>query len=128
MALSQKDAVIQAVLAELPTFQKYSDNALSLLSASQLENIKIAVMNGILDGSIDYSKDVTAISEVKTYARSLVMNHLKKAKELNGGSTTASSTTTRSSSIKQKSNSSVPKGVEEELLPEYIKDFVTSLV
>src|ERR1041385_2293749 len=96
--IGQKEAVINEVIAQLPTFQKYVDNAILKLSSAQLEAVKDAVMTGILLGNVEYSKDVTNRSEVRTYARSMVMNHLKKAKELNGGCSYVPSSTGVSSS------------------------------
>lgn len=129
--LGQKDAVIAEVLNQLPHFQKRVDNAILLLSSAQLEAIKSSIGSGILNGTIEYSKDLTNTAEVRSYARSMVMNHLKKAKELNGGhsyvSTTASdsSETTRTVRVKEKEG---PKGVNMDLVPEELKPFVKSLI
>lgn len=133
MAKSQKDAVVEQVLKELPNFVKGKDNALLLLSRNQLDTVKINVAHGILNGEIAYSKDLSKSAEVHSYARSMVMNHLKKAKELNGGSsyypTVATATkvadnTTINTTIKVK----VPKGVDLTLIPEELKELVLKLV
>lgn len=129
--LGQKEAVIAEVLLQLPTFQKYVDNAILLLSAAQLEHIKAAIQTGILLGNIEYSKDNTNGAEVRSYARSMVMNHLKKAKELNGGhsyvsnNASTSNSTPRTVRVKEKI---APKGVNPDLLPEDLKEFVKTLV
>lgn len=123
MALGQKEAVVAEVLVELPNFVKGVDNALKLLTSIQLEQIKTSIALGITSGTIEYSKNRSLSSEVKAYARSMVMNHLKKAKELNGGvkqtSTTAPTPRTKTSEA--------PKGVRLDLLPEELRDFARSL-
>lgn len=129
--LGQKEAVVAEVLKQLPTFQKQIDNALLKLSSIQLEAIKAAIGQDILLGNIEYSKSLTNHAEVRSYARSMVMNHLKKAKELNGGhsyvsnpsgNSNASPRTTR---VKEKL---APKGVNPDLLPEDLKELVKTLV
>lgn len=127
--LGQKEAVIAEVMVHLPNFQQRVDNAILLLSSAQLEAIKASIGAGILSGNIEYSKDLTNTSEVRTYARSMVMNHLKKAKELNGGhsyvSNPSSSGVSTTKTVRVKD---VPKGVNLDLIPEELKDFVKSLV
>lgn len=129
--MGQKEAVVQQVLAHLPTFQKYIDNAILKLSNTQLEAIKTAISTEIILGNIEYSKDKNNFAEVRTYARSMVMNHLKKAKALNGGhsflSNPSLSGTTAPRTIRVKERIA-PKGVNPDLLPEELKEFVKSLV
>lgn len=129
--LGQKEAVIAEVLNHLPSFVKNQDNAILLLSSMQLEAIKSSIGSGISAGLIEYSKDITNAAEVRTYARSMVMNHLKKAKELNGGHGYVSAATgdnnkpTQTLRVKEKV---APKGVNPDLLPEELKEYVKSLV
>jgi len=129
--LGQKEAVVAEVFAHLPTFNKFVDNAILLLSNVQLEAIKASINAGILAGNIEYSKSLTNTAEVRTYARSMVMNHLKKAKELNGGhsftsnSSGGSNEAPRTVRVKEKI---APKGVNIDLLPEELKDYVKTLV
>lgn len=135
----QKEAVIEEILNQLPTFNKYTDNALLKLSSDQLENVKASIFNGIINGTIEYGKDPNNHAEARSYARSMVMNHIKKAKELNGGHTyiSASSssslvnTTTASvssnKSIRQKAKIA-PKGVNPDLLPDDLKEFAKKLI
>lgn len=126
--LGQKEAVIAEVMVHLPNFQQRVDNAILLLSSAQLEAIKASIGSGILNGLIEYSKDLTNASEVRTYARSMVMNHLKKAKELNGGHSYVSNSSSSSvSAPKTVRVKDVPKGVNLDLIPEELKDFVKSL-
>lgn len=129
--IGQKEAVIASVKAQVPTFQVRVDNAILILSNAQLEAVKADVVAGIAGGTIEYSKDITNSAEVRTYGRSMVMNHIKKAKELNGGNSYVSATTSetdkspRSIRVKEKL---APKGVNPNLLPEELKEFVKTLV
>lgn len=127
--IGQKEAVIAQVLIELPSFQKGVDNAILLLTNQQLENVKANVMNGIINGLVEYSKDINNHAEVRTYARSMVMNHLKKAKELNGGhkyvsAPADSSAPAKTVRVKEKLG---PKGVNLDLLPEDLKEYARTL-
>lgn len=126
--ISQKEAVVSEVLLTLPLFKKNIDNALSLLSSQQLEAIKVNVMNGILNGTIEYSKDINNQAEVRTYARSMVMNHLKKAKELNGGQTNTPSVTSNTNVTPKVFKEKGPKGVDMASLPDYLKEAVRGLM
>ena len=144
MAQGQKDAVVAEVKNQLPSFTPHKDNAILLLSSKQLDLIKTNIYNGIVNGLIEYSKSVTNTTEVRAYARSMVMNHLKKAKELNGGCTyktsnnsnIANNNTTVSTSI---SNVAMPrptfskvkiapKGVNPSLLTVELQEYVRTLV
>lgn len=132
MAKSQKQAVIDEVLSALPGFNINKDNALSHLTNTQLETIKSNIAHGIGNLVIDYGKDPHNTSEVRSYARSMVMNHLKKAKELNGGSQYIPTTTATSTANKTKSTSTngpkMPKGVDYDSLPDNLKEIATKLV
>jgi hypothetical protein len=138
MSKSQKQSVVDEVMLALPNFVKYSDNAILLLSSQQLENIKANVFSGIINGTIEYSKDINNHAEVRSYARSMVMNHLKKAKELNGGNTYTSSSTGGANHVNSKSSTLstskvsrqrlAPKGVNPDLLTEELKEYAQTLV
>lgn len=132
MLKGQKQSVIEQVFVEIPTFRKNIDNAMSMLSPSQLENIKNNIKDGIAKGLIEYSKDCTNHSEVRSYARSMTMNHLKKAKELNGGDAYAPAHHATADIIvktKQKTNKKLaPKGVDPDLLTEELREYVKNLV
>lgn len=132
MAKGQKEAVIEEVLLQLPNFTKYTDNAILLLTHTQLETIKINIANRIFSGDVEYGKDTSNVQEVKSYSRSMVMNHLKKAKELNGGhkyTTTASTspTETKPRTVREKVKVA-PKGVNPDLLTDELKEFAKTLV
>jgi hypothetical protein len=129
--MTQKEAVVEQVLLEMPTFKRHVDNAILVLSNQQLENIKANIFNGIINGVIEYGKNPNNHAEARSYARSMVMNHLKKAKELNGGHTYSSNTAGPSPSspktVRVKA-AIAPKGVNPELLTEELKEFVKTLI
>ena len=144
MAQGQKDAVVAEVQNQLPNFTLHKDNAILLLSSKQLDLIKTNIYSGIINGLIEYSKSVADTSEVRAYARSMVMNHLKKAKELNGGctyKTSNNSNITNSNATTSTSISNVvvprptlskvkiaPKGVNPALLTAELQEYVRTLV
>ena len=128
---SQKDAVVEQVKAHLPNFKPFVDKAIVVLTSSQLESIKAIIYRDLADGTIEYSKDKTNLAEVRTYARSLVMNYIKKAKELNGNlvPTVSSDPSTRiPRTTMTKGPAIAPKGVDVSLLSEELKEYVKLLV
>ena len=121
----QKEAVVDNVLLIFPSFEKNRDNALLQLTTScQLEYLKNKIFLEIVNGDIEYSKDRTNHNEVRAYARSMVMNHLKKAKELNGGFS-SSSANPKSSKTK---TFKTPKGIDTSSVSEELQEFLTKLV
>lgn len=114
---TQKAAVIEAVKTALPNFQVGLDVALQVLTKFQLEDIKNEIYSGIVSGNIEYGKDNTNLAEVRSYARSMVMNHLKKAKELNGNGSIAATKKAPSDA----STASKKRSVNMDLLPEDLK-------
>lgn len=132
MAKGQKEAVVEQVLLQLPGFIKYQDNAILKLSQGQLESIKANIYSNIINGNIEYGKDLANLAEVRTYARSMVMNHLKKAKELNGGHTyTTSATPSVGGTVQRTVRTKVklaPKGVNPDIMPEELQEFAKTLV
>lgn len=107
--IKQKDAVVEKVKAVSPSFIPYQDNAILVLSSDQLEAVKTMITDGILAGTIEYSKDKTNFAEVRTYARSMVMNHIKKAKELNGNREYSPASSNSSTSSDEASQKTVSK-------------------
>jgi hypothetical protein len=120
----QKQAVVDYVLGCLPLFQKGKDIALMQLTKDQLESIKFSVAEDIALGRVEYGKDPHNRAEVTAYARSMVMNHLKKAKELNGGVTYGKTTAQVATLTKNKALSDI----DMEVLPEDLSEFVKTLV
>jgi hypothetical protein len=132
---SQKEAVIEEVLLHLPSFNQNQDIALTMLTHDQLESIKGNVFNAIISGVVEYGKDPNNHAEARTYARSMTMNWLKKAKELNGGYVyrPAASSTNTAGSVKRATATKLtvpvaPKGVKVELLTPFLQEYVKSLV
>jgi hypothetical protein len=121
----QKQAVIDEVLAQLPNFVRFKDKAILALSNTQLESVKENVRAGIQSGLIEYSKSLSDVGEVRTYARSMVMNHLKKAKELNGNMIPGQA---GSGPKAVKLKDPAKKGVDMTLLPEDFREYLSNLV
>lgn len=119
----QKEAVVELVKQALPTFRPYMDMALVMLSKHQLERIKEDVGLAIMSGTIDYGKPLIR-HEVMAYARSMVMNHLKKARELNGNQVYGSTPAMVQSKLASKKLSTINM----DLLSDELKTFVRSLV
>lgn len=118
----QKQAVVEYVMACLPAF-KPGDVALMMLTRDQLETIKKQVGDDMYSGVVEYGK-APDFTEVYQYARSMVMNHLKKAKELNGGVTYGKTATEVSVTNKTKSLA----GIDTSILTEDLHEFVKNLV
>lgn len=120
MAIGQKQSVVNKVLELLPGFTLYKNIALVMLSANQLEALKSDIAIGIHQGLIEYSKDKDNHAEVVPYARSMVMNHLKKARELNGNAIYGNGTAVVAKE---------PKGfvIDKDLLTQDLKDYVETL-
>lgn len=88
MTIKQKDAVVSAVAEVLgDDFTPGTTIVRDVITTDQKAEVRDAVVNGILDGSIAYSKDNTNATEVKKYVGGLINNHFRKAKDLNGGTT-----------------------------------------
>lgn len=82
----QKEAVVDLVKAALGvSFKPGVHKALDLLTESQIASIQSRIEQMIQSGQVSYGKDASNTSELRRYVRGMVMNHLKKAKELNGG-------------------------------------------
>lgn len=120
----QKEAVVELVKSHLPTFVPHKDMALVMLSKNQLEALKNEVACGMMDGTIDYGKDRTNHVEVRAYARSMVMNHLKKAKELNGNQVYGSTPAMVQSRNTEKKLSTL----NVDILPDDLKAYIKTLV
>jgi len=119
----QKQAVVEKVQMYLPNFNLYKDIALVMLTRDQLESLKHEVGQDIIHGAIDYSKDRNASHEVFSYARSMVMNHLKKARELNGNQVYGVGP-----AVVQSRQPKALASVNVDLLTEDLKNFVGTLV
>ena len=83
--ISQKAAVVNEVKAILGSNFDSTIPARSQLTDNQFSTVKANVVNGIISGSISYSKDINDKKEVTSYVFGMISNHFRKAKELNGG-------------------------------------------
>jgi len=95
--LSQKDAVVKEVKAILGSSYNSSTPARDQLSDEQLKSIRSNITQGILNGSVEFKKENVSEEEISRYVSGMVSNHLRKAKELNGGETYVPQTTGRGS-------------------------------
>ena len=95
--ISQKQAVVDGVKYVLGTSFDPSLSAREQLSDEQLVAVKNYVSGMISAGGVEYSKDISNEKEVAKYVSGMVSNHLRKAKELNGGETYVPQSTGRGS-------------------------------
>lgn len=83
--ISQKDSVVNEVKSILGSSFDASTPAREQLSNDQLKTVKSNIVAGIIAGSVDFKKETTDEKEISRYVSGMVSNHLRKAKELNGG-------------------------------------------
>ena len=83
--ISQKVAVLNEVKSILGSNFDSSLPVKGQLTSDQIKTIKSNVVNGIVNGSIAFSKDTTDSKEIGRYVSGMVSNHFRKSKELNGG-------------------------------------------
>jgi glutamate dehydrogenase/leucine dehydrogenase len=83
--ISQKQAVVNEVMNILGSSFNPSTPAKQQLTPDNIKTIKSNIVKGIVNGSVTYNKDSSNVKEVTAYVPGLVSNHLRKAKELNGG-------------------------------------------
>lgn len=95
--ISQKTAVVNEVVAILGSSFDSSLPAKDQLTSEQFSTIKTNIVNGIVNGSISYSKDLGDDKEIVRYVSGMISNHFRKAKELNGGNSYAPQSTGRGS-------------------------------
>ena len=87
MSTNQKQAVVNAVTEVLGSDFVVGETLVKdVITADQKATVKASIVEGILDGSIGYSKDNTDAAAVSKYVSGLINNHFRKARELNGGS------------------------------------------
>lgn len=97
-----------------------------MLTKHQLECLKFETASGILAGLIEYSKPLNPV-EVTSYARSMVMNHLKKAKELNGNQVYGVGQVVPAAVAAPK-QSKASAGIDMNILPDDLRAFVESIM
>lgn len=87
MSISQKDSVVNEVKAVLGSSYDTNKPAKEQLSDDQMKTVKANVVKGIIDGDVAFKKDTSDEKEIARYVSGMVSNHMRKAKELNGGNT-----------------------------------------
>lgn len=95
--ISQKQSVVDAVSKILGASFMAAKPAREQLSDDQLASVKTFVIDAIMSGTVEYSKDISNHKEISKYVSGMVSNHLRKAKELNGGSSYTPQSTGRGS-------------------------------
>jgi len=95
--LSQKAAVLNEVKSILGSSFDFNKPAKEQLTADQIKTVKGNVTDGIIDGSVAFSKDTTDPKEIGRYVSGMVSNHFRKSKELNGGASYAPQSTGKGS-------------------------------
>jgi len=85
---SQKDAVVEAVKKTLGSSYDPAVPVSTLLTKEQKKEMAEQIIKQIMDGDVAYSKDITDEEAVKKYVPGMISNHIRKAKELNGGTYT----------------------------------------
>lgn len=83
--VSQRDSVVNEVKAILGSTFNSSLSAKDQLTDDQFLTIKSNIFNGIINGTIAFSKEITDEKEVNKYISGMISNYLRKVKELNGG-------------------------------------------
>ena len=84
--LSQKDSLVNEIKLALGSSFNPSIPVSKQLSDEQLLTIKANITSGIINGTISFKKEGANEKEIKNYVSGMVSNHLRKSKELNGGS------------------------------------------
>jgi len=85
-SIGQKEAVVKAVSLVLGgAFVSGSTNVKSILSETQLAEVREIVFTGIIHGTVVFNKDTSDEKNVRRYVNGMIDNHFRKAKELNGG-------------------------------------------
>lgn len=82
--MRQVDAVIEAVMQVKPDFKQHSDKGNEIIVDDIRKQVCKIVIEGILNGDIDYGNDHTNVKDVKDYVPGMVSNWLRRNKVLNG--------------------------------------------
>ena len=84
--IGQKQAVINAVINVMgDTFISGVTDVKGAITSEELKQIRDEVLQGIIRGDVAYNKTTVDINIVRKYVNGMVSNHMRKAKELNGG-------------------------------------------
>jgi hypothetical protein len=107
--ISQKQAVVNAISKVLgSSFISGSTAVKSILTSDQLKQVRTLVFDGIKNGDVQINKSYDD-SGLQRYVNGMVDNHLRKAKELNGGTSYRPSSTRASKNVKDPQLSALKK-------------------
>jgi len=95
--ITQKVAVVNTVKKVLGSTYDPNISVNDVLTRDQKKSVINSITQGIMNGDIAYNKDTTDESSVRTYVTGMVSNHIRKAKELNGGTQYSPTATGRGS-------------------------------
>ncbi len=84
--INQKTAVVGAIKKLLGSNYDPNRSVNDQLTTDQRKTIVDTITAGIVNGDILYNKDTGDEAAVRRYTSGMVSNHIRKAKELNGGS------------------------------------------
>ena len=94
MSVKQVEAVINAVTVVLGgDFQPGATVVADVITPDQKEEVREIVLKGVLEGEVAFKGDLTDEAAVRRYVNGMVDNHLRKSRQLNGGSTYKASST-----------------------------------
>lgn len=83
--MGQKEAVVKITQEVLGDRFQPGMNVSSVLTKDDRKEIKRRVCTGIIQCHIKYSKTTYVVGDLLKYVNGMVDNHIRKAKELNGG-------------------------------------------
>lgn len=90
MSISQKQAVVEAVEAILGSNFVLGETVVAeVLTKEQKIEVRALVAESILNGTVACNKDLDDPKAIGKYVNSMVDNHIRKAKNLNGNNTYA---------------------------------------
>lgn len=92
--LKQKEAVVNAVISVLgEDFTSGTTIVTDIITKEQKSEIRKIVFEGIMNGEVGFNGSLEDDKAVARYVNSMVDNHFRRAKELNGGKTYKPSST-----------------------------------
>jgi len=92
--MKQKDAVVNAITEVLgDKFVQKTTVVADVITKEEKQQVRDHVFNAIMAGDVTYKKDTSNTDAVRRYVNGMVDNHIRKAKELNGGKTYKPATT-----------------------------------
>jgi hypothetical protein len=100
--VSQKQAVVDGIKNLLGSSYDPSQSVKNQITSTQMVFLRDSIVNDIVSGVVAYKGATSDMPKVKSYVSSLISNHIRKAKELNGGSSYSPAFTKNTSSSTNK--------------------------